>query len=530
MKHKLALALAAAALVAQCAWLPAYAQSSVSSLPTTATADGSGHCTPYAMPQFPSDCTANSFLSNEAQTTQNSDAQTKDLAISYFNFLKIVFSLTNAQAAGIVGNLMHESGDAQGLNSGWQVSNGNASIGPAGSFVSATDYNVSSGIAGWAGQRKDNLISISRHSATIPCQANPASSLVEQPAPDSSQVANFGFLLTELQCDGLYSQAVAAVKKTSNLPDAVCAFQKGFELPQVNDYSARLQMANNVMTWIGQSPASDSGSSACAATVATSGGGSGGGSGSGSGSGSGDGSGGGSSSGSNSGSGDPSTTTTTTGNDFSNGTVGSSTLIAAIDGKSIAVSALPPLSLPGLSLTSAQTTVLTPTQEQQLAIYYVGVLSGSFGISVQQAEGIVGSMVEESCLNSGLDQALAGGACSQQGITQNPTGLGNDVVNGTGYGLAQWGEDRLQGLSAYAKQNGVPISSVAANIGWLLTELSASSYSSVIDKIKSGDNSTDCTDHNSSCYIWTTQYEQASDTNIGGRNDGVQQVLAWMGN
>jgi len=522
MKRRNVLALAGAALAVPCACFPAYAQASAPSVPMSGMVDASGKC--QSTPQFPSDCSANSFLSYQAQTVQNTALQTQSLAVSYVNFLTVAFKLTSTQAAGIVGNLMHQSGDAQGLNSGWQVNDGKTSIGSAGTMVGATDYNVTSGVAGWSGERYDNLITFSTQSTTVACQSNANSLLSIHSAPESSQATNFGFLVAELQCDPVYSKALAAVQQSSNLPDAVCAFQKLYEKPQVNDYSMRLQMANMVMGWIGQ-PAASSGNSACATASAS------GGSGGASGSGSGGGLSGGQGSGSSSGSGSNSSGGPSGGSSVVPGNSGNTMLITDINNKNIPASALPPLNIPGLSLTGAQTTVLDSTQEQELATYYVGVLVSAFGISDQQAEGIVGSMVEESCLNGGLDQSKANGSCSQQGITQNPTGLTNDQENSTGYGLAQWGEGRLQGMSAYASQNGVPISSVAANIGWVLTELSQTPYSSVIANIKqSGDNSTDCTDHKSSCYIWTTQYEQATDANIGGRNAGVQQVVEWLGN
>jgi hypothetical protein len=249
MKHHRKLLLTGAAIVLELAAATASAQ------PSSCTASTSG--------TFPTDCSANSFMSMTAQTAQNTATQTQELAISYVNFLKITYNVNPTQAAAIVGNLMAESGGAQGLNSGWQVNNGSTSIGNIGPTVAATNYTTTSGIAGWSGSRKDGLIAFAQNSATDKCQAGTQSLSLNPSMPNSSQAANFGYLVTELSCDPTYSKAIPAIKQTSNLQDAVCSFEQNYESPQTNDYTTRLQMANTVMGWIGQPTSTSAGNNAC---------------------------------------------------------------------------------------------------------------------------------------------------------------------------------------------------------------------------------------------------------------------------
>jgi hypothetical protein len=73
------------------------------------------------------------------------------------------------------------------------------------------------------------------------------------------------------------------------------------------------------------------------------------------------------------------------------------------------------------------------------------------------------------------------------GITQgNKIGEPNGNMaddNANGYGIAQWGGSRKQGLIDYAEKNGLPASSQAANYGFLKQELSGA-YAGAIDAVK----------------------------------------------
>jgi hypothetical protein len=163
--------------------------------------------------------------------------------------------------------------------------------------------------------------------------------------------------------------------------------------------------------------------------------------------------------------------------------------------------------------TQPQSSPNSPQQTQAMANNLVNTLMSQEGLSKNQAVGVVASMMEESGLNTGIEQ---GGS-----YTANPTMQG-DTVNQTGYGLAQWGEGRKQDLLNYASQNNLPPSSQAAQVGFMLQELNGP-YSSVIQNIKNGPD-----DANSACLAWTTGYEQASDPNMSGRLQNIAQVENWL--
>jgi hypothetical protein len=93
-------------------------------------------------------------------------------------------------------------------------------------------------------------------------------------------------------------------------------------------------------------------------------------------------------------------------------------------------------------------------------------------------------------------------------------------VNQTGYGIAQWGESRKQGLLDYASQHKLPPSSMAAQVGFMQQELNGP-HAGVIQSIKAGGDSAA-----SAAQIWTTQYEEASDPNMSGRLANTQQIQA----
>lgn len=109
-----------------------------------------------------------------------------------------------------------------------------------------------------------------------------------------------------------------------------------------------------------------------------------------------------------------------------------------------------------------QTVANTPAQSQQVASQYVTNLMQDFNLTQPQAQGIVANLWHESGgMNSGINQGGAIGA---------PT---NDMAddNANGYGIAQWGGSRKQGLLDYAQSNGLDPSSQAANYGYLKQEL-----------------------------------------------------------
>jgi len=219
---------------------------------------------------FPSDGSANSFNSDQPQTTQNSAQQTHDLAVSYVSFLVTSLKITQTQAVGVVGNLMYESGGAQGLNSGWQQNGSSQTIG---SVALTGDPSPQSGfgIAQWEAGRQQALINFAANGQSVCATATSLPGLGQANLPNSSQRANFGFLLEELQCSPNYSPTVAALQAETTILGAVCVFEKLYEQPATDPESAaRLQFANMVAGWVNLPPQSSPTSSgdACAPPAA----------------------------------------------------------------------------------------------------------------------------------------------------------------------------------------------------------------------------------------------------------------------
>lgn len=154
----------------------------------------------------------------------------------------------------------------------------------------------------------------------------------------------------------------------------------------------------------------------------------------------------------------------------------------------------------GLS-TAPQTTANTPEQSQQVAGQYVNNLMHDFNLTKPQAEGIVANLWHESGgMNSGINQ---GGAIGQ------PSGnMADDNANG--YGIAQWGGSRKEGLISYAKQNGLDPSSQAANYGYLKQELETT-QSGAISAVKNTSTAQDATQ------AFCNSFEKPSDPEMSSR-------------
>lgn len=154
----------------------------------------------------------------------------------------------------------------------------------------------------------------------------------------------------------------------------------------------------------------------------------------------------------------------------------------------------------GLSI-APQTTANTPAQSQQVAGQYVNNLMQDFNLTKPQAEGIVANLWHESGgMNSGINQ---GGAIGQ------PSGnMADDNANG--YGIAQWGGSRKEGLINYAKQNGLDPSSQAANYGYLKQELETT-QSGAISAVKNTGTAQDATQ------AFCNSFEKPSDPEMSSR-------------
>jgi Phage tail lysozyme len=131
----------------------------------------------------------------------------------------------------------------------------------------------------------------------------------------------------------------------------------------------------------------------------------------------------------------------------------------------------------------AQKSANTSEETSKVSEQYIGNLQADFGLTREQAIGIVANLSHESLgMNSGITQ---GG-----GIGSPSSNMNDDNANG--YGIAQWGGSRKEALIAFAKENGLDPSSQAANYGFLKQELSGE-YKGAIDAVKNTDSSQDAT-------------------------------------
>jgi hypothetical protein len=188
---------------------------------------------------------------------------------------------------------------------------------------------------------------------------------------------------------------------------------------------------------------------------------------------------------------------------------GANTNGAAASASSSTPSASSGASPEGLS-TAPQTQALSPAQSKQTADAYVSNLQKDFGLTKDQAAGIVANLWHESGgMNSGINQGGKIGAPSSN--------MADDNANG--YGIAQWGGTRKQGLLDYARQHNLDPSSEAANYGYLKQELQTS-QAGAIAAVK-GTNSAQA-----ATQAFCNAFEQPSDPQMASRLGYLNQILA----
>ncbi|EUC15801.1 UNVERIFIED_ORG: hypothetical protein BDU10_7142 [Burkholderia sp. CF145] len=188
---------------------------------------------------------------------------------------------------------------------------------------------------------------------------------------------------------------------------------------------------------------------------------------------------------------------------------GANTNGAAASASSSTPSASSGASPEGLS-TASQTQALSPAQSKQAADAYVSNLQKDFGLTKNQAAGIVANLWHESGgMNSGINQGGKIGAPSSN--------MADDNANG--YGIAQWGGTRKQGLLDYARQHNLDPSSEAANYGYLKQELQTS-QAGAIAAVK-GTNSAQA-----ATQAFCNAFEQPSDPQMASRLGYLNQILA----
>ncbi len=162
-------------------------------------------------------------LDRTAQTRLNTPEESSKVAKMYMDNLQRDFGLTKNQAAGVVGNLWHESA---GMNSGMNQNGG--ITGDIGKNM-AEDNQNGSGIAQWSGARKQGLIDYAR----------------EHGLATTSQAASYGFMRQELTTGG-YQDAISAVKSTSDVAGATQAFSESYLKPSEPNMASRVGYAQSL--------------------------------------------------------------------------------------------------------------------------------------------------------------------------------------------------------------------------------------------------------------------------------------------
>lgn len=101
------------------------------------------------------------------------------------------------------------------------------------------------------------------------------------------------------------------------------------------------------------------------------------------------------------------------------------------------------------------------SSEQQAAASIVKWLQTNGGMTLQGACGVAGNIKGESSFN--------------------PNAIGD---HGTSGGICQWHNERFERLRSYAVSKGVAWNTLEAQLGFLMTELNSSSYSSLLNTLK----------------------------------------------
>ncbi|WP_027793947.1 phage tail tip lysozyme [Paraburkholderia acidipaludis] len=136
-------------------------------------------------------------------------------------------------------------------------------------------------------------------------------------------------------------------------------------------------------------------------------------------------------------------------------------------------------------------------------------LESRYGLNSTQVAGVLGNLQQESGLQTDINQGGATGGPSSNFADNNENG----------WGVAQWGGQRKAAEISYAQQNGVNSGSEQAQIGFINQELDTD-YSNTVTDLKGA------TTTGQAAQIWDQDYEQASDPQMGNRDQYAQQFLS----
>lgn len=155
---------------------------------------------------------------------------------------------------------------------------------------------------------------------------------------------------------------------------------------------------------------------------------------------------------------------------------------------------------------SGQGTPASTAEGKETAEHFMTNLQRDFGLTRNQAAGIVANLWHESGgMNTGINQ---GGA----------VGAPNSNMQ-SGYGVAQWTGSRKQDYLDYCSQHKLDPSSEQANYGFLKHELETS-QSGAIDAVKQTQTAQDAT------VVFCNTFERPGDPQMSSRLADLQYVLS----
>lgn len=135
-------------------------------------------------------------------------------------------------------------------------------------------------------------------------------------------------------------------------------------------------------------------------------------------------------------------------------------------------------------------------------------LQNNLGLNKDAAAGVLGNLQQESGLESDINQGGARGGPSANNADDNQNG----------YGLAQWGGVRKEGLEQFASQQGKPASDLGVQLDYLAKEVGEKP--GLVDALNSAGSP------DAAAKVWDQQFEMASDPQMQNRNQYAEQFAA----
>ncbi|WP_414440821.1 phage tail tip lysozyme [Burkholderia sp. 22PA0106] len=135
-------------------------------------------------------------------------------------------------------------------------------------------------------------------------------------------------------------------------------------------------------------------------------------------------------------------------------------------------------------------------------------LQNNLGLNKDAAAGVLGNLQQESGLESDINQGGARGGPSANNADDNQNG----------YGLAQWGGVRKEGLEQFAASQGKPASDLGVQLDYLAKEVGEKP--GLVDALNSAGSP------DAAAKVWDQQFEMASDPQMQNRNQYAEQFAS----